>query len=421
LGVALAAAEGASRVALAVVEGASGAALAVVEDGWGVVVVALPAHDERGDSEKSSVILLQASIELWYATTAWPIALTLSVLITGQASAALTVINEVELLVLDEEFENVADDWLEIEVLGDVVDDWLEIEVLGDVDGVSSGVKLGVGLGLSGLGVVGAPGPVVGWGVAMPSVPIWTGGWSGGGGNMKPGGGNGGTGTGMMTFSGVEHVKQGQIGRIVGVFWPGSVVVVWEIVERPLIESVVLEIRKEAEVCVIVEGNEVSEAPVTSGASKEEEVKFDDGVGVGGGWLVDRVIATKEDSNEEGMEVTTSVLFCWLSAEVDSVFAVWLIREDGSDELTKSGLSLIPRLLDLMAIEIVCWEHKASKNAKHASALDWKGMVKMESSDGGLGDGHIGLGARIYIKGTSCCRPKFQMATWVAEVGVVPG
>ena len=145
----------------------------------------LLAHDERGDSEKSLTILLQASIELWYATTAWPIALTLSVLITGQASAALAVINEVELLVLDEEFEDVADDWLEIEMLGDVVDDWLEIEILGDVvddwleigvlgnvDGVSSSVKLGVGFGLSGLGIVGAPAPVVGWGVAMPSVPI---------------------------------------------------------------------------------------------------------------------------------------------------------------------------------------------------------------------------------------------------------
>jgi len=35
---------------------------------------------------------------------------------------------------------------------------------------------------------------------------------------MKPGGGNGGAGTGMMTFPGVEHVKQGQIGRIVDVF-----------------------------------------------------------------------------------------------------------------------------------------------------------------------------------------------------------
>jgi hypothetical protein len=34
---------------------------------------------------------------------------------------------------------------------------------------------------------------------------------------------------------------------------------------------------------VVVEDNEVSEAPVTSGASKEEEVELDDGVGVGGG------------------------------------------------------------------------------------------------------------------------------------------
>jgi hypothetical protein len=35
---------------------------------------------------------------------------------------------------------------------------------------------------------------------------------------MKPGGGSGGTGTGMITFSGIKHVKQGQIGRMVGVF-----------------------------------------------------------------------------------------------------------------------------------------------------------------------------------------------------------
>jgi hypothetical protein len=93
-------------------------------------------------------MLLQARIELWYATIAWPIALTLSVLIAGQASAPLTVINEVELLVLDEELEDVADDWLDIELLGDV------------------------GFGLPGSGVVGVSGPVVGWGVATPFVPI---------------------------------------------------------------------------------------------------------------------------------------------------------------------------------------------------------------------------------------------------------
>jgi len=106
------------------------------------------AHDERDDSEKSLTILLHARIELWYATIAWPIAVMLSVLITGQTSAPLTVINEVELLVLDEELEDVADDWLDIEPLGDV---WVE---------------------LPGFGVVGAPGPVVGWGVAMPFVLI---------------------------------------------------------------------------------------------------------------------------------------------------------------------------------------------------------------------------------------------------------
>lgn len=78
---------------------------------------------------------------------------------------------------------------------------------------VPSVVELAVGSGLPGL--VGA---VVACGVAMPSLPIWTGGCPGGGGNRKSDGGNGGRGIGMMTLPGVGHVTQGHIGRTVGVF-----------------------------------------------------------------------------------------------------------------------------------------------------------------------------------------------------------
>jgi hypothetical protein len=45
-------------------------------------------------------MLLQARIELWYAMIAWPIASTLFELTAGHASTPLTVVNELELLVL---------------------------------------------------------------------------------------------------------------------------------------------------------------------------------------------------------------------------------------------------------------------------------------------------------------------------------